>query len=263
MPPWQKSWDAATVSNLAVPFNPASNNSCRGENAIYLMASAIQRIRRTSLDDLQASCGQRLASPGRRKRNADRVLGERVEGKDDNGLAAGDGSDHEKTGRQTDFSRRARNPPQSGAPRLIRKFVDQDSPRRPRMRFSAPLTTRRGRAVPSRWERDNRLRSRLLRHPEAMVHESGQAVGHFRSTDGTLRIHDHEAGIDYPVALDATAQIPAANGLEQPPRNGAEKALRAAEELARKHLGSEARCTCRHHGRRHLSRVRPEYRFDM
>ena len=24
--PWQKPWDAATVGNLAVPFNPTSNN---------------------------------------------------------------------------------------------------------------------------------------------------------------------------------------------------------------------------------------------
>ena len=39
--PWQKPWDAATVGNLAVPFNPTSNNPYRGGNAIYLMASAI------------------------------------------------------------------------------------------------------------------------------------------------------------------------------------------------------------------------------
>ena len=41
--PWQKPWDAATVGNLAVPFNPTSNNPYRGGNAIYLMASAIRK----------------------------------------------------------------------------------------------------------------------------------------------------------------------------------------------------------------------------
>jgi antirestriction protein ArdC len=77
--------------------------------------------------------------------------------------------------------------------------------------------------------------------PEAVVHESGEAVGRFRPQDGTLRIHDNGTGTDYPVALDPTTQLSAANGLEQPPRNGAEKSLRAAEELARKHLGTDAR----------------------
>ena len=77
-----------------------------------------------------------------------------------------------------------------------------------------------------------------------MVHESGQAVGRFRPQDGTLRIHDNLAGADYPVSLDPTTQVPATNGLEasrQPPRNGAEKSLHAAEELARKQLGNDAR----------------------
>src|SRR5580692_9089621 len=41
--PWQKPWDAATVGNLAVPFNPTSNNPYRGGNAIYLMATAIRK----------------------------------------------------------------------------------------------------------------------------------------------------------------------------------------------------------------------------
>jgi hypothetical protein len=46
------------------------------------------------------------------------------------------------------------------------------------------------------------------------------------------------------VALDPATQIPAVNGLgasNQPPRNGAEKSLRAAEELTRKQLGNDAR----------------------
>jgi len=46
------------------------------------------------------------------------------------------------------------------------------------------------------------------------------------------------------VALDPATNIPTANGLEaskQPLRNGAEKSLRAAEELTRKQLGNDAR----------------------
>ena len=52
------------------------------------------------------------------------------------------------------------------------------------------------------------------------------------------------AGADYPMAFDPATQIPATNGLEaskQPLRNGAEKSLRTAEELARKQLGNDAR----------------------
>ena len=77
-------------------------------------------------------------------------------------------------------------------------------------------------------------------NPEPVVQESGQAVGRFRPQDGTLRIHDNLAGADHPVALDPAT----ANGLEaskQPLRNGAEKSLRAAEELTRKQLGDDAR----------------------
>ena len=46
------------------------------------------------------------------------------------------------------------------------------------------------------------------------------------------------------MALDPATRIPAVNGLEaskQPPHNGAEKSLRAAEELTRKQLGKDAR----------------------
>ena len=55
-----------------------------------------------------------------------------------------------------------------------------------------------------------------------------------------MRIHDNLAGADYPVPLEHT-QISTANGFQQPPHNGAEKSLLAAEELAREHLGSDAR----------------------
>jgi antirestriction protein ArdC len=81
-------------------------------------------------------------------------------------------------------------------------------------------------------------------NPEPAVHESGQAVGRFRPQDGTLRIHDNLAGADYPVALDPTTQVTATTGLgasKQPPRNGAEKSLHAAEKLAREQLGNDAR----------------------
>jgi antirestriction protein ArdC len=83
-------------------------------------------------------------------------------------------------------------------------------------------------------------------NPEPVVQESGQAVGRFRLQDGTVRIHDNLAGADYPTALDPAAQIPTTNRLdasEQPPRNGAEKSLKAAEELTRKQLGKDARMT--------------------
>jgi len=46
------------------------------------------------------------------------------------------------------------------------------------------------------------------------------------------------------VEFDPAMQIPLTNGLEaskQPLRNGAEKSLRTAEELARKQLGNDAR----------------------
>jgi antirestriction protein ArdC len=83
-----------------------------------------------------------------------------------------------------------------------------------------------------------------VQNPEPVVRESGQAVGRFRPQDGTLRIHDNLAGADHLVAFDPATQIPTTNGLEpsrQPLRNGAEKSLRTAEELARKQLGNDAR----------------------
>ena len=82
-------------------------------------------------------------------------------------------------------------------------------------------------------------------NPEPAVHESGETVSRFRPQDGTLRIHDNLAGADYPVAFSATTQIRATNGLEaakQPPHNGAEKSLHAAERACpRNQLGNDAR----------------------
>jgi antirestriction protein ArdC len=41
--PWQKPWDASIAGNLALPFNPTSNNSYRGGNAIHLIATAMRK----------------------------------------------------------------------------------------------------------------------------------------------------------------------------------------------------------------------------
>lgn len=81
-------------------------------------------------------------------------------------------------------------------------------------------------------------------NPEPVVHEAGQAVSRFRPQDGTLIVHDNLAGADHAVAVDPTTSSRATNGVEssnEPRRNGAEKSLRTAEELARKHLGNSAR----------------------
>src|SRR5665213_915277 len=101
--PWQKPWDAATVGNLAVPFNPTSNNPYRGGNAIYLMASAIRKgyddprwmtYKQATANDWQIRGGE--------KGTQIEFWEKRTEGKDGKTLAAGDGSDHEETGRQTE-----------------------------------------------------------------------------------------------------------------------------------------------------------------
>ena len=99
--PWQKPWDAATVGNLAVPFNPTSNNPYRGGNAIYLMASAIRKgyddprwmtYKQATANDWQIRGGE--------KGTQIEFWEKRAEVKDGKTLAAGDGSDHEETGRQ-------------------------------------------------------------------------------------------------------------------------------------------------------------------
>ncbi len=99
--PWQKPWDAATVGNLAVPFNPTSNNPYRGGNAIYLMASAIRK----GFDDPRWMTYKQAAAKGWQVRGGEKgtqieFWEMRVEGKDGKSLAAGDGSDHEETGRR-------------------------------------------------------------------------------------------------------------------------------------------------------------------
>jgi hypothetical protein len=92
-------------------------------------------------------------------------------------------------------------------------------------------------------ETEPELSSTIL-NPETVVHEAGQAVGRFRSQDGTLIVHDNLVGADHAVAVDPGGSSPVTNGMEpssEPRRNGAEKSLRTAEELARKHLGNSAR----------------------
>jgi antirestriction protein ArdC len=397
--PWQKPWDAATVGNLAVPFNPTSNNPYRGGNAIYLMASAIRK----GFDDPRWMTYKQAAANDWQVRGGEKgtqieFWEKRAEGKDGKSLAAGEGSDHEVTGRQSEsrFVHRVytvfnakqidRIPPQeprahsafaaietgeqilrnSGAQithdqadrafysrstdsihlplrelfhdapgyygtalhelahwtghpdRLNRqtlndsyRFGDQNYAREELRAELASLFLAAERGIPhdpgqhasyvSSWikalrddkneifraaydasrasefllalERDKSFAQSLVASPETsaaaleqeaariqsdleaeqdltvpnfepVVQESGQAVGRFRPQNGTLRIHDNLAGVDYPVALDPATDIPAANGLEaskQPLRNGAEKSLRAAEELTRKQLGNDAR----------------------
>ena len=41
--PWQKPWDASVAGTLTLPFNPTSNNSYRGGNAIHLLATAMRK----------------------------------------------------------------------------------------------------------------------------------------------------------------------------------------------------------------------------
>jgi antirestriction protein ArdC len=101
--PWQKPWDAATVGNLAVPFNPTSNNPYRGGNAICLMASAIRK----GFDDPRWMTYKQAAANDWQVRGGEKgtqieFWEKRAEGKDGKSLAAGDGSDHEENGRQTE-----------------------------------------------------------------------------------------------------------------------------------------------------------------
>ena len=101
--PWQKPWDAATVGNLAVPFNPTSNNPYRGGNAIYLMASAIRK----GFDDPRWMTYKQAAANDWQVRGGEKgtqieFWEKRADVKDGKSLAAGDGSDHEDNGRQTE-----------------------------------------------------------------------------------------------------------------------------------------------------------------
>src|SRR5580692_10257778 len=102
--PWQKPWDAATVGNLAVPFNPTSNNPYRGGNAIYLMASAIRK----GYDDPRWMTYKQAAANGWQVRGGEK--GTQIEfwellkreGIDGKSLAAGESSDREETGRRAE-----------------------------------------------------------------------------------------------------------------------------------------------------------------
>ena len=101
--PWQKPWDAATVGQLAVPFNPTSNNPYRGGNAIYLMASAIHK----GYDDPRWMTYKQAAANDWQVRGGEKgtqieFWEKRTEAKDGKSLAAGDGSAHEETGQQTE-----------------------------------------------------------------------------------------------------------------------------------------------------------------
>src|ERR1700749_915891 len=99
--PWQKPWDAATVGNLAVPFNPTSNNPYRGGNAIYLMASAIRK----GYDDPRWMTYKQAAANGWQVRGGEKgtqiEFWERQAQPDDGkSRAAGERSDQEETGRE-------------------------------------------------------------------------------------------------------------------------------------------------------------------
>src|ERR1035441_8015349 len=101
--PWQKPWDAATVGNLAVPFNPTANNPYRGGNAIYLMASAIRK----GYDDPRWMTYKQATAQDRQSRGGGKgtqieFWEERAEVKDGKSLAACGGSAHEEAGRQTE-----------------------------------------------------------------------------------------------------------------------------------------------------------------
>ena len=77
-----------------------------------------------------------------------------------------------------------------------------------------------------------------------VVQEAAEAVGRFAPEDGTLRIHDNRTGIDYPAGFDPAKLAAVSTGNEPvnaAPLRDSVKSLRAAEAIAIKHLGSDAR----------------------
>jgi antirestriction protein ArdC len=131
--PWQKPWDAATVGQLAVPFNPTSNNPYRGGNAIYLMASAIRK----GYDDPRWMTYKQAAANDWQVRGGEKgtqieFWEKRTEAKDGKSLAAGDGSAHEETGQQTESRFIHRVYTVFNAKQIVSTFLRRSMPAGPR-----------------------------------------------------------------------------------------------------------------------------------
>jgi hypothetical protein len=99
--PWQKPWDAATVGNLAVPFNPTSNNPYRGGNASRAR-NAVLRFERarpivnTGVNDAAVKPGLVLGPGGFLLKHRDAKAGKTADGLESRGEADNPRADHRK-----------------------------------------------------------------------------------------------------------------------------------------------------------------------